>query len=82
MDISIPLFSAPLLLAAAFIALGFLIYPLSARVGVMSMGAGSVIMGMVVLIDLPNGLAIESLVLFGFTVVVGLWMVYVGVKNG
>ena len=82
MDRSIPLFSAPLLLAAAFIALGFLIYPLSARVGVMSMGAGSVIMGMVVLIDLPNGLAIESLVLFGFTVVVGLWMVYVGVKNG
>ncbi|HRU76318.1 MAG: hypothetical protein WAV83_01945 [Methanothrix sp.] len=82
MDISIPLFSAPLLLAAAFIALGFLIYPLTARVGVMSMGTGSVIMGMVVLIDLPNGLAIESLVLFGFTVVVGLWMVYVGVKNG
>ena len=82
MDISIPLFSAPLLLAAAFIALGFLIYPLTARVGVMSMGAGSVIMGMVVLVGLPNGLAIESLVLFGFTVVVGLWMVYVGVKNG
>ncbi|HON36547.1 MAG TPA: hypothetical protein PLY52_09615 [Methanothrix sp.] len=70
------------MLAAAFIALGFLIYPLTARVGVMSMGTGSVIMGMVVLIDLPNGLAIESLVLFGFTVVVGLWMVYVGVKNG
>lgn len=82
MDISIPLFSAPLLLAAAFIALGFLIYPLTARVGVMSMGTGSVIMGMVVLVGLPNGLAIESLVLFGFTVVVGLWMVYVGVKNG
>ena len=82
MDIAIPLFSTPLLIAAALIGLGFLIYPFSARIGVVSIGVGTAIMGTVVLFDLPNGFAIESLVLFGFTVVVGLWMVYVGVKNG
>ena len=82
MDIAIPLFSTPLLIAAALIALGLLAYPLSARIGVVSIGVGTAIMGTVVLFDLPNGFAIESLVLFGFTVVVGLWMVYVGVKNG
>jgi len=82
MDIAIPLFSTPLLIAAALIALGFLIYPLSARLGVVSIGAGTVIMGAVVILDLPNGFGIESLVLFGFTVMVGVWMMYVGVKNG
>jgi hypothetical protein len=46
------------------------------------MGAGSVIMGAVVIHDLPNGMGMLSLVLFGMTVLVGGWMVYVGVKNG
>lgn len=82
MIISIPLFSIPLLIAAALIALGFLVYLFSARLGVMSMGAGAAIMGTVVLFDLPNGFSIECLALFGFTVVVGIWMMYVGVKNG
>jgi hypothetical protein len=82
MILSIPLFSTPLLIAAALIALGFLAYPFSARLGVIGIGAGTVIMGVVVLHDLPNGFAIQSLVLFGFTVIVGAWMMYVGVKNG
>ena len=82
MILSIPLFSMPLLIAAALIALGFLAYPFSARLGVIGIGAGTVIMGGVVLHDLPNGFAIQSLVLFGFTVIVGAWMMYVGVKNG
>jgi hypothetical protein len=82
MILSIPLFSMPLLIAAALIALGFLAYPFSARLGVIGIGAGTVIMGVVVLHDLPNGFAIQSLVLFGFTVIVGAWMMYVGVKNG
>ena len=82
MILSIPLFSMPLLIAAALIALGFLAYPFSARLGVIGIGAGTVIMGVVVLHDLPNGFAIQSLVLFGFTVIVGALMMYVGVKNG
>lgn len=82
MILSIPLDSVPLLIAAALIALGFLAYPFSARLGVIGIGAGSMIMGVVVLFDLPNGFAIQSLVLFGFTVIVGVWMMYVGVKNG
>ena len=82
MILSIPLFSMPLLIAAALIALGFLAYPFSARLGVVGIGAGTMIMGVVVLHDLPNGFAIQSLVLFGFTVIVGAWMMYVGVKNG
>jgi hypothetical protein len=82
MNISIPLFSMPLLVAAALIALGFLSYLLSARLGVVLMGAGSLIMGAVVIFNLPNGMGLESLLLFGITVLVGGWMMYVGVRNG
>jgi hypothetical protein len=82
MNLSIPLFSMPLLIAAALIALGFMTYLISARMGVVLMGAGSLIMGAVVMHDLPNGMGMPSLVLFGITVLVGGWMVYVGVKNG
>ena len=72
----------PLLIAAAFIGLGFLIYPFSARIGVIGIGAGSVIMGAVVLFDLPNVLGFQGLFLFGISILVGGWMMYVGVKNG
>jgi hypothetical protein len=82
MNISIPLFSMPLLIAAAFIGLGFLAYLYSARLGVALMGIGSMIMGGVVILDHPNGMGLQSLVLFGMTVLVGGWMVYVGVRNG
>ena len=82
MNLSIPLFSMPLLLAAALIALGFLSYLLSARLGVVLIGAGSLIMGAVVIFDLPNGMGLESLLLFGITVLVGGWMMYVGIRNG
>jgi hypothetical protein len=82
MILSIPLFSIPLLIAAAFIGLGFMIYPFSARFGVVCIGAGSVIMGVVVLFDLPNSLGFQGLILFGISIVVGGWMMYVGVKNG
>jgi len=82
MNISIPLFSMPLLIAAALIALGFLSYLLSARLGVILLGAGSLIMGAVVIFDLPNGMGLEGLLLFGITVLVGGWMMYVGVRNG
>jgi hypothetical protein len=82
MILSIPLDSVPLLIAAALIALGFLAYPFSARLGVVGIGAGTLIMGLVVLLNLPNGFAIQSLLVFGFTVMVGVWMMYVGVKNG
>ena len=81
MDLSIPLFSTPLLIAATLIALGFITYLFSARLGVVLMGTGSVIMGAVVIFDLPNGMGLQSLVLFGMTVLVGGWMVYVGVRN-
>ena len=65
MNLSIPLFSTPLLLSAALIGLGFLAYVISARIGVVLMGAGSVIMGAVVIHDLPNGMGLPSLGLFG-----------------
>ena len=82
MEISIPLFSTPLLISAALIGLGFLAYLYSARAGVVLMGAGSVIMGAVVILDLPQGMALQSLILFGITVLVGGWMVYIGIRNG
>ena len=71
MEISIPLFSTPLLISAALIGLGFLAYLYSARAGVILMGAGSVIMGGVVILDLPHGMGLQSLILFGMTVLVG-----------
>lgn len=82
MNISIPLFSMPLLIAAALIALGFLAYFLSARLGVLFIGAGSVIMSSVVIFDTPNGMSLQSLFLFGISVLVGGWMIYISVKNG
>ena len=82
MILSIPLNSIPLLVAAALIALGFIAYPISARAGVLAIGAGSVIMGGVVLTELPQGMELPTAALFGITVVVGAWMMYVAVKNG
>ena len=82
MIISIPLNSLPLLISAAFIALGFIIYVFSARLGVACIGAGSVIMGAVILAELPKDFMLQGIVLFGVTVVVGAWMIYVAVVNG
>lgn len=81
MDISIPLFSTPLLVSAVLILLGFLVAPFSVRLGVIGIGAGSTILGMVAIKDFPNGLEIKTIVLFGITTVVGLWMISVGLKE-
>jgi hypothetical protein len=81
MIISIPLFSPPLLVAAALITLGLLVTPIYPRLSVIGIGSGSVLMGAVVLFTIPNGLEAPSLILFGITVVVGAWMVAVGLKK-
>lgn len=81
MNISIPLFSIPLLVSAVLILLGLLVTPFSVRLGVIGIGAGSVILGLVAIKDLPNGLEIKTIVLFGITTVVGLWMISVGLKE-
>jgi hypothetical protein len=81
MNISIPLFSIPLLASAVLILLGLLVTPFSMRLGVIGIGAGSVILGLVAIKDFPNGLEIQTIVLFGVTTVVGLWMVSVGLKE-
>jgi len=36
----------------------------------------------VVILDLPQGMGLQSLILFGITVLVGGWMVYIGIRNG
>jgi hypothetical protein len=81
MNISIPLFSIPLLISALLILLGFLVTPISVRMGVVGIGAGSLILGVVAIRDLPMGFDIKTIVLFGITAVVGLWMVSVGLKK-
>jgi hypothetical protein len=81
MILSIPLFSMPLLLAAALIAIGLIVYVISARLGVLAIGAGSVIMGLAVLPELPKEFLLQGIVLFGMTSVVGAWMMYVGAKS-
>jgi hypothetical protein len=81
MSISIPLISLPLLVAAVLALLGLLVTPISHRLGVIGIGAGSVILGTVAIRDLPMGFEIQTIVLFGITIVVGLWMVSVGLKK-
>ncbi len=81
MNISIPLFSIPLLVSAVLIFLGLLVTPFSSRLGVIGIGAGSVILGLVAIKDLPMGFEIQTIVLFGITTVVGLWMISVGLKE-
>jgi hypothetical protein len=81
MNISIPLFSIPLLASALLTLLGLLVTPISARLGVIGIGAGSAILGAVAIKDLPMGLEPQTIVLFGITAVVGLWMVSVGLKE-
>lgn len=82
MILSIPLFSPPLLVAAALMAIGLLLYPFSARLAVAGIGAGSVIMGMAVLAELPKGFEMQAAMLFGIAVVVGGWMMFIAAKNG
>jgi hypothetical protein len=81
MIISIPLFSFPLLVAAFLIFLGLLVTPISSRLGVIGMGAGSVILGVVAIKDLPMGFEIQTIVLFGISTIVGLWMISIGLKK-
>jgi hypothetical protein len=81
MILSIPLDSTVLLIAAALTALGLLVYPLSARLSVIGIGAGSIVMGVEVIRTHPHGFEAPSLFLFGITALVGLWMVLVGLKK-
>ena len=81
MNISIPLLSIPLLASAVLILLGLLVTPFSVRLGVIGIGAGSVILGLVAIKDLPMGFEVQTIVLFGITTVVGLWMISIGLKE-
>jgi len=81
MQISIPLFSPELLVSALLVGLGLLAAPFNMRMSVIGIGAGSVIMGVIALLNLPNGLQIQGIVLFGTSAIVGLWMVAVGLKK-
>lgn len=81
MIISIPLASPALLIAAALIAIGFLVYPFSARLSVIGIGLGSIVMGIEVLMNHPSGLQLQSLILFGIAILVGVWMMFVGLKK-
>lgn len=81
MDISIPLISLPMLAAALLTLLGLAVTPISSRLGIIGIGAGSAIMAIVAIKDLPMGFEIRTIVLFGITALVGLWMVSVGLKK-
>ena len=83
MIISIPLDSSPLLLAAVIFSLGMLATPISPRLGVIGIGTATVIMGSVVLLTIPIGLKAIGpwLVCFGPAVIVGAWMVMIGIKK-
>ena len=71
MNISIPLDSMPLLFSALLVVLGLAATPLSARLGVIGIGAGSIIAGAVAVTSVPNGMGPQGMILFGATAVVG-----------
>ena len=81
MILSIPLFSPAMLVAAALVTVGMLLYPFSARLSVIGIGAGSIIMGIEAIINHPTGLQPQSIILFGSAIVVGAWMALVGLKK-
>ena len=83
MMLSIPIDSLPLLLAAIIVGIGVLVTPISARIGIICIGVGTIIMGAVVLVTVPNGLGSIGLWLvpFGFTIVVGVWMMMIGLRH-
>ena len=81
MILSIPLFSPALLVAAALAAIGMFLYPFSARLSVIGIGAGSIVMGIEILMNHPVGIQPQTIILFGSSVVVGAWMAFVGLKK-
>ncbi len=83
MILSIPIDSLPLLLAAIIAGIGVLVPPISARIGIICIGMGTIIMGAVVLVTAPNGLGSIGLWLvpFGFTIIVGAWMMLIGLRH-
>ncbi len=83
MIVSIPLDSPSLLISAALFALGMIITPISARLGVVGIGIATIIMGAAVLLTTPNGLGAIGpwIVAFGSSVIVGAWMIMIGMKN-
>jgi hypothetical protein len=83
MIISIPLDSVPLLIVAILFSLGMIVTPISARLGVVGMGTATIIMGSSVLLTIPNGFVAIGpwLVPFGSAIIVGIWMIMIGIKN-
>ncbi|MCQ8903909.1 MAG: hypothetical protein NQU42_07455 [Methanothrix sp.] len=74
---------SPVLLdiAAALIGAGILISVINNRMGSVSIGIGSVTVGVVLLSNVPDGWEIFALGFFGIAVLAGLWMISVGLKR-
>lgn len=73
----------PLLLdiAAALIGAGILISVINNRMGSVSIGLGSVTVGVVLLSNVPQGWEMVAIGFFGIAVLAGLWMISVGLKR-
>lgn len=68
-------------IAAALIGAGVLISVINNRIGSVSIGLGSVAVGVVLLSSIPQGWEIVAIGFFGITVLAGLWMISVGFKQ-
>ncbi|NYT01281.1 MAG: hypothetical protein GKC10_00750 [Methanosarcinales archaeon] len=68
-------------LAAGLIGLGLLISVVSGRLGTISLGAGSIAVGVVLISDLPEGWELVGAAFFGMIIVAGIWMISVGIKK-
>jgi hypothetical protein len=67
--------------AAVLIGLGVLMSVFSARLGSISLGAGSMAVGVVLLSAVPEGWEVAAFIFFGLIILAGAWMISVGMKE-
>jgi len=67
--------------AAALIGLGLLISVVWGRMGTISLGIGSIAVGVVLMSDLPEGWELVGAAFFGLIIIAGVWMISVGIKK-
>ncbi len=68
-------------IAALLMGLGLIVSVISSRAGSISLGVGSVAVGLVLLSSIPSGWEIVGVAFFGMIIVAGLWMIFQGVRE-
>jgi hypothetical protein len=68
-------------LAAVLMGAGLLLSVIYERAGSIGLGAGSVAVGLALLSTVPEGWELVGYGFFGISLIVGLWMIRIGLKR-